>query len=75
MADKHEVELWVAMNESAEYICTTDESEALSKLAEDMGGWVARVVKITLQMTAPEIAQMTGDVPDEAGTIGQLKAE
>lgn len=43
MAEKYEVELWVAMNEDGGYSVVTDESEALTKLAEEQGGYTARV--------------------------------
>jgi len=73
MFDKHEVELWVAMNEDGGYSVSTDESEVLNDLIQAQGGNAARVVKVTLQMTAPRVDEVAGEVPDDAGTVGELK--
>ena len=53
MAEKVTCEIFIAMNEDGNWIVESEESEALSKLAEDQGGYHARVVKITVKMTPP----------------------
>jgi hypothetical protein len=71
MTDKKTCEIYVAMNEDGDWIVETDESEALSKLAEDCGGYHARVVKLTVKMAPPKMAEAVVEVPDEAGqTVG-----
>lgn len=61
-------EIYVAMNEDGDWVVCSDESEALGKLAEDCGGYHARVVKITIRMSPPVMAEAAVDVPDDAGT-------
>lgn len=67
-------EIYIAMNEERDWIVCSDESEALSTLASDCGGYHARVVKVTVRMSPPVIAEAAVDIPDDAGTkveIGQ----
>jgi hypothetical protein len=74
MTDKKTCEIFIAMNEDGDWIVETDESDALSKLAEDAGGYHARVVKLTVKMTPPKMTEATVDVPDEAGQAVEAKA-
>jgi hypothetical protein len=62
-------ELWLAMNEDGDWIVTGNEDEALERLAEDAGGYQARVVKITVKMSPPAMAETTVTIPDEAGEL------
>lgn len=43
------IEVFVAVNEEGDYAVTTDESDALETLANEQGGWHARVIRITLR--------------------------
>jgi hypothetical protein len=61
--------------EDGGWIVTSDDSEALSTLAENEGGWLARVVKITVKMTPPVMAEATVDVPNEAGETKEIETE
>lgn len=65
--DKKTCELFIAMNEDGDWIVQTEESEALSRLAEDCGGYQARVVKLTVKMAPPKMSEAEVDFPDEAG--------
>jgi hypothetical protein len=67
MTEKTTCEIYIAMNEDGGWVVTNDESEALSKLGEDEGGSLARVVKVTVKMAPPVMFEATVDVPDEAG--------
>lgn len=62
-------ELWIAMNEDGDWIVTTEESDALSDLIENQGGYYARVVKVIVRMTPPVVPETTVDVPDDVGTV------
>jgi hypothetical protein len=62
-------EIWLAMNEDGDWIVATDESEALTKLGEDCGGYQARVVKITVKMTPPAMPETTVTIGDDVGTV------
>jgi hypothetical protein len=75
MSEKVQVEIFVAMNEDGGWIVTNDEGEALSTLAENEGGWLARVVKVTVKMTPPVMTEATVDVPDEAGSTEEIETE
>jgi hypothetical protein len=68
-------EIYLAMNEDGGWIVTNDEGEALSALAENEGGWLARVVKVTVKMAPPVMAEATVDVPDEAGKTEPIETE
>lgn len=65
MADKHEFELYVAINEDGGFIVTKDESEALGKLGDDEGGYAARVIRVTLKAALPKIIETACEAPDE----------
>jgi hypothetical protein len=67
-------EIFLAMNEDGDWIVETDESEALSKLAEDQGGYHARVVKIAVKMTPPMMTAASVDVPDEVSETTRIEA-
>jgi len=67
MAKQVELELFIAMNEDGDWVVNADESEVLGQLAEDVGGYQARVVKIKIMMTAPVMAEVVVTVPDDAG--------
>jgi hypothetical protein len=75
MANKVTCELFVALNEDGDWVVTDDESTALEKLAEDQGGYHARVVKVVVRVAPPVMAEASIDVPDEAGTTTELAAE
>jgi hypothetical protein len=77
MTDQTKVEckIFIAMNEDGGWIVCNDESEALTKLGEDEGGYSARVVKLTVKMTPPTIIETEVDVPDEAGETKEVEAE
>jgi hypothetical protein len=66
-------EIFLAMNEDGDWIVETDESEALSKLAEDAGGYQARVIKITVKMSPPVMAEAEVTIPDDDGKVVQIE--
>lgn len=73
---KVKCEVWVAVNEDGDFVVVQDESEALPTLQENVGGYAARVVKITAMIEPPVVAETTIDVPDELGkTVEQVHAE
>lgn len=67
-----DVELYLAMNEDGDWIVTADETEALSKLGEDCGGYQGRVVKVTVKMRPPVMTEASITVADEAGQSVEL---
>jgi hypothetical protein len=76
MSDKVQCEIFVAMNEDGDWVVVAEESEALEKLAGDVGGYQARVVKVTVKMAPPVLSETEVEVPDEAGkTTEQVEAE
>lgn len=72
--EKIEFELFIAMNEDGDRVVTEEESEALNKLAEECGGYCARVVKIKVKMAPPVITEVAVDVPDDAGETTEFEA-
>jgi hypothetical protein len=75
MPDKISCEIFIACNEDDDWIVTHDESEALEKLAENAGGYQARVVKLTVKMTPPVMTETAVDIPDEAGSTQAIEAQ
>ena len=67
-------EIWIAMNEEGDWIVTNDESEALSQLAENQGGYHARTVKVTVNMAPPQVPETTVTIPDESGKVEAIPA-
>jgi hypothetical protein len=71
-----ECELWIAMNEDGGWAVVTDESDALSTLADEQGGDFARVVKFKILMTPPQVPEVSVTVPDETGQtvdVGEVR--
>jgi hypothetical protein len=75
MSEKIECTVFIAMNEDGDFVVVTDESDALSTLNDDVGGYSARIVKVVVKMTPPTMTEATVDVPDEAGETTKIEAE
>jgi hypothetical protein len=69
-----ECRILVAMNEDGDWVVTDDESDALSKLSNDVGGYHARVVAITVHMSPPVMPEASVTVPDDAGETVSIEA-
>ena len=69
------VEIFIAMNEDGGYVVSKDESDVLELLTENEGGWRARVVKLNVKMTPPQLDEVNVVVPDEAGKVEAQPAE
>jgi hypothetical protein len=67
-------EVFIAMNEDGDWIVETDESDAMSKLQEDAGGYHCRIVKLTVKMAPPVMTEAEITVPDEAGQTVEAAA-
>jgi len=68
-------EIYIAMNEDGDWVVVAaDETEALTKLGElgRAGGYQARVVKVTVKMTPPKMAETTVTITDDAGDLTAL---
>ena len=63
---KTTIELFLAINEDGGWIVCKDESDALNDLAEQEGGYAARVVKLNVSVSLPTITETDVDVADEA---------
>lgn len=72
MTKKIEVELFIAINEDGDWVVNSDESEVLGQLAEDCGGYQAKVVKVKLSIAPPVMEEVQADVPESAGTTSEL---
>jgi hypothetical protein len=68
-------EVYLAMNEDGDWIVTAEIDEAIQLLADHAGGYHARVVKVTVKMSAPVMTEATVEIPDEAGTTEKLAVE
>jgi len=76
MTEKKEIEIFVAMNEDGDFVAHEDGDEVGGILAENHGGSMRRIVKITVCMAPPTIESgPTIDIPDTAGTTEQIEVE
>jgi hypothetical protein len=75
MTNRVNCEIFIAMNEEGDWIVTHDESDALNQLSNDVGGYQARVVKVTVTMAPPVMAEAEIEIPEEAGKEVETKAE
>lgn len=68
MAEKVEVDVYVAMNEEGGYAVDTTAEDAAQTCADQCGGNQIRTVKLVVTMTPPEeMPEVEVEVPDEAG--------
>lgn len=65
-------EIFIAMNEDGGWVVGNDESEMLSKLGDDEGGYHARIVKVVVNMDPPKMDEVTVEVPATAGKLEAL---
>jgi len=72
--EKTTVEIFIAMNEDGDFVVVKEESEAMEQIYSDCGGYIARVVKITVKMAPPVITVVEAVVPDEAGVTKEIEA-
>ena len=76
MTDKHQIEIYIAMNEDGDYMAATDGTAARELLIDDYGGDLIRIAKLNVTMVPPVIAEASVTVPDDAGeTVGAKTAE
>lgn len=73
MANKVTCELFIAINEEGDWSVATDESDALSTLQDEQGGYQCRVVKVSVKIEPPVMAETEIDVPAEAVHIAEGK--
>ena len=73
MTTKIDCEIFIAMNEDGDWVVTNEESEVLDILSENVGGGLARVVKVTVKMAPPVMPQAIVDIPNEAGETMELE--
>ena len=75
MTDQIKCEIWLAMNHCGDWIVTKDD-DALDKLSEEEGlGDATRVVKLTVFMKKPHVAEGIVSVADDVGEQIEAKAE
>lgn len=74
MTTKTKCEFYIAINEDGEYSVDVDMDDAATKLVEDAGGNMVRVIKLTAMIAAPQVIEAEVDVPDEAGETTEVTA-
>jgi len=73
MTEKHEVEIWVAVNEDGDAEAASDEDTIIERFDDNLGGQYRRMIKLTLLVTLPKATELpTIDVPDD-DTSAQAK--
>ena len=67
-------EIYIAMNEDGGYVVGKDETDILERLAEDEGGWNARIVKVEVRMAPPTltIPAATVEIGDDVGKVEMI---
>jgi hypothetical protein len=77
MAEKIEVEVFVAINEDGDWAADSEAEVARDQMFENFGGYACRIVKLKLLVTPPSFEEpiATIDVPDEAGVTAAVEME
>ena len=76
MTDKVTCEIFLVVDEGGDYAVAPDQGEAEEAYCEQISGsGPLRIVKITVKVTPPQVAETEIDIPDEAGEIKQVKTE
>jgi hypothetical protein len=60
------IEVWIAMNETGDYVVAKDEDEAVDLFNEECGG-IGRMIRLKVMMSPPEVTEIDIEVPDDAG--------
>jgi hypothetical protein len=68
-------EIRIAMNEDGDWVVCTADDNALDQLSGEVGGFMARVVAITVRMSPPVMSEASVTIPDEAGEAITIAAE
>lgn len=73
--EMHELEVWVVVDESGDYVVAKDQGEAAELFENEVGGSEPRrQVKVTLRVPAPKVVELVGEVPAESNS-GSLVAK
>lgn len=76
MTDKTTIDLFMAVNAAGEWRIDTDADQATQTLADEETCDAIRTNKISVGLTLPTTAEISVDVPDEAGeTVTAVAAE
>jgi hypothetical protein len=77
MAGKHEIEVFVAINEDGDFGAGNSDETAKEQLDNDHGGYVCRIIKLKLLITPPAYEEpiATINVPDQAGVTAAVETE
>lgn len=65
MAEKKEIEIYIAMNEDGDWAVDKEPGEASETLSYNSGGACIGFAKIKVRMTPPAIVEATAEVADE----------
>jgi hypothetical protein len=72
--EKHEVEVWIAVDADGTYEVAEDQDTVIERFMESVGG-VCRVVKLNVRVAGPVIAEANVTVPDDVGELVEAEAE
>lgn len=65
-ATMHEIEVFVMINESGDYVVCKERDELFELYANEIGdGDATRIIALTLKVPAPTDVMVTIDVPDQ----------
>jgi hypothetical protein len=72
--NKAHFEVFIAMNEEGDIEVGTDAEDAADRLSGNQGGYHCRIVRIGGFMTPPRLAELTVDIPDDAGETQSIES-
>lgn len=65
--EMHELEVWLVVDESGDYVVAKDQSEAAELFENEVGGSEPRrQVCVKLRVPAPKVVELVGEVPAES---------
>jgi hypothetical protein len=76
MPHKITIEVYIAVNEDADFETGCSADEATERLSENFGGQMVRIIRKAFRITPPDIADLgEEDVADEEGDVTRVEAE
>lgn len=68
--DKIEIQIWVAVNETGDFVVSTDgPSEAHSDLEGSYTNEASRVYALTLKVAPAKVVEVSAEIPDTDGPV------
>ncbi len=70
MSEKHEIQFWIAINETGDFVVNTDgASDALSDLESSYTNEATRVYEMNVSLPLPKVIEVKAELPETDGPV------